>query len=92
MTVLFGIFLLTLVVITALAIWLVPGTEIDSTVAGLRILRADVEMPWLPDDRVERRVSGSDPRTDPSTNRCSWLVSAARTEKLRRSGADGNTG
>lgn len=37
----------------------VPGSPPDSVVAGVRILRADVEMPWLPDDPIAAVASGN---------------------------------
>ncbi len=37
----------------------VPGTETDSVVAAVRVLRADVEMPWLPDDPIAATASGN---------------------------------
>lgn len=37
----------------------VPGTDADSTIGGVRILRADVEMPWLPDDLIAATASGN---------------------------------
>ena len=37
----------------------VPGTEADSTIGGVRILRADIEMPWLPDDPITSTASGN---------------------------------
>jgi glycogen(starch) synthase len=37
----------------------VPGTDQDSVVAGVRVLRADVDMPWLPDDLVAATASGN---------------------------------
>lgn len=36
-----------------------PGSAPDSVVAGVRILRADVEMPWLPDDPIAAVASGN---------------------------------
>lgn len=37
----------------------VPGSAPDSVVGGVRILRADVEMPWLPDDPIAAVASGN---------------------------------
>ena len=37
----------------------VPGTDRDSTVASLRVLRADVDLPWLPDDPILSTASGN---------------------------------
>ncbi|MDJ0768827.1 MAG: glycosyltransferase family 4 protein [Ilumatobacter sp.] len=37
----------------------VAGTEPDSTAAGVRVLRADVELPWLPDDEVANAASAN---------------------------------
>jgi len=36
-----------------------PGTDSDSVVAGVRVLRADVELPWLPDDPIAASASGN---------------------------------
>ena len=38
---------------------LVPGTERDVTALGIRVLRVDVDMPWLPDDPVAAVASGN---------------------------------
>lgn len=37
----------------------VPGTEVDTSVSGMRVLRADVELPWLPDDPIAATSSGN---------------------------------
>jgi glycogen(starch) synthase len=37
----------------------VPGTDSDSMSAGVRVLRADVELPWLPDDPITVAASGN---------------------------------
>jgi len=37
----------------------VPGTDRDSAAAGVRVLRADVELPWLPDDPIAATASGN---------------------------------
>ena len=37
----------------------VPGSEPDSTVGGVRVLRADVDLPWLPDNRVANTASAN---------------------------------
>ena len=37
----------------------VPGTDADAVVAGVRVLRADVDLPWLPDDTVTHTASGN---------------------------------
>ncbi len=37
----------------------IPGTDGESTTAGVRELRADVELPWLPDHVVASAASGS---------------------------------
>ena len=37
----------------------VPGTDADSVVGGVRILRADVDLPWLPDDPIAATASGN---------------------------------
>jgi glycogen(starch) synthase len=36
-----------------------PGTDVDSDVGGVRVLRADVELPWLPDDPVAATSSAN---------------------------------
>lgn len=36
-----------------------PGTDVDSDVGGVRVLRADVELPWLPDDPVAATASAN---------------------------------
>ena len=36
-----------------------PGTEVDSELGGVRVLRADVELPWLPDDPVAATASAN---------------------------------
>lgn len=38
---------------------LVPGTVADSAVAGVRILRAATELPWLPDHRIAATASAN---------------------------------
>lgn len=35
------------------------GTEIDGELGGVRVLRADVELPWLPDEPVAARASAN---------------------------------
>ncbi|MEO6570782.1 MAG: glycosyltransferase family 4 protein [Ilumatobacteraceae bacterium] len=37
----------------------VPGTDGESVVGDVRVIRADVELPWLPDDLVTRAASGN---------------------------------
>ncbi len=37
----------------------VPGTGVDSTTAGVRELRAEVELPWIPDDLLATTASGN---------------------------------
>lgn len=37
----------------------VAGTDNDSIVAGIRVLRADVDLPWLPDDPIAAAASGN---------------------------------
>jgi glycogen(starch) synthase len=38
---------------------LVPGSERESNVGGVRVLRVDVEMPWLPDEPVAAVASAN---------------------------------
>jgi glycogen(starch) synthase len=35
------------------------GTDVDSDLGGVRVLRADVELPWLPDDPVAATASAN---------------------------------
>ena len=35
------------------------GTDVDSDLGGVRVLRADVELPWLPDDPVTATASAN---------------------------------
>ncbi|MEQ8435864.1 MAG: glycosyltransferase family 4 protein [Ilumatobacter fluminis] len=37
----------------------VVGTDHDTTIAGVRVLRADVDLPWLPDDVIAHTASGN---------------------------------
>ncbi len=37
----------------------VPGTDTDSVIGGVRILRADVDLPWLPDSPISHTASGN---------------------------------
>ena len=39
----------------------VPGTERDAVLAGVRVLRADVDLPWIPDDPSPRRPRPTTP-------------------------------
>lgn len=38
---------------------LLPGTQLDRTTDGVRVLRADVDMPWLPDQPVAHTASAN---------------------------------
>jgi glycogen(starch) synthase len=37
----------------------IAGTDSDSDLAGVRVLRADVDLPWLPDDRITATASAN---------------------------------
>ncbi|MFW2334280.1 glycosyltransferase family 4 protein [Ilumatobacter sp.] len=37
----------------------VPGGEPDATLGGVRVLRADIELPWLPDNQVASTASAN---------------------------------
>ena len=37
----------------------VAGTQSDALIGGIRVLRADVELPWLDDNRVAAVASGN---------------------------------
>jgi glycogen(starch) synthase len=37
----------------------VPGTDRDATIGGVRVLRADIDLPWLPDDPIAATASGN---------------------------------
>jgi len=37
----------------------VPGAEADGMLGGVRVMRADVELPWLPDNRVASTASAN---------------------------------
>ena len=36
-----------------------PGTDVDGDLGGVRVLRADVDLPWLPDDAVAATASAN---------------------------------
>ena len=36
-----------------------PGTDVDGDLGGVRVLRGDVELPWLPDDAVAATASAN---------------------------------
>lgn len=37
----------------------VPGTDVDGDLGGVRVLRADVDLPWLPDDPIAATASAN---------------------------------
>jgi glycogen(starch) synthase len=51
---------------------LVPGAERESNVGGVRVLRVDVEMPWLPDQPVAAVASANHAFVGASAQLGSW--------------------
>ena len=51
----------------------VPGTERDSVVAGVRVLRVDVDLPWLPDDPITGTASGNHAMVAAASQLGDWL-------------------
>jgi glycogen(starch) synthase len=50
----------------------VPGTERDSVVAGVRVLRIDIDLPWLPDDPIAATASGNHAMVAAATQLGDW--------------------
>jgi glycogen(starch) synthase len=50
----------------------VPGTDRESDQSGVRVLRAEVDLPWLPDDRVAATASANHAIVAMSTSLGDW--------------------